>query len=160
MAKTFARHFCTQIELTIADLKQQMKPNVTATARKYAVNESTLRKRWTGKTVSQSEASSKYKQRLTSAQEEVLVERINLLTDRGLPPTSSIVRNLAEEILEDRVGKNWTGDFVRRHKHELKSLYLQNLDRQRVKAEYGPLFKQFYDLVVFNYLHYLRFINI
>jgi hypothetical protein len=50
----------TQIELAIADLKQQMKPNITATARKYAVNESTLRKRWNGKTMSQSEASSEY----------------------------------------------------------------------------------------------------
>jgi hypothetical protein len=147
----------TQIELTIADLKQQMKPNVAATAKKYAVNESTLRKRWNGKTMSQSEASSEYKQRLTLAQEEVLATQINLLTDRGLPPTSSIVHNLAEEILEDRVSKNWTGDFVQRYKHELKSLYLQNLDQQRVKAEYGPLFKQFYDLVMFNYLNLLIF---
>ena len=101
----------TQIELAIADLKQQMKPNIAATARKYAVNESTLKKRWNKKNYVSEQASSEYKQRLTSTQGEVLVAQIKLLTDRGLPPTSSIVRNLAEEILENRVGKNWTGDF-------------------------------------------------
>jgi hypothetical protein len=64
-----------------------------------------------------------------------------------MPPTARIVRNLAEEIIGGSVGKNWTGDFVKRHKNRLTSLYLRNLDRQRVKSEYAPLFEQFYNMV-------------
>ena len=77
-----------------------------------------------------------------------MIHLIISLTDRGLPPTSRIIRNLAEELLGGPVGKNWTGDFIKRHKDRLKSLYLRNIDSQRHKAEYKPSFKQFYDLVV------------
>ena len=64
-----------------------------------------------------------------------------------MPPTARIVRNLAEEIIGGSVGKNWTGDFVKRHKNRLTSFYFCNLDRQRVKSEYVPLFEQFYNMV-------------
>ena len=62
------------------------------------------------------------------------------MTDRGMPPTAQIVRNLAEEMRGKRVSKNWTSDFVRRFKQKLKSLYLFNIDNLRVKAEYGPMY--------------------
>lgn len=58
-----------------------------------------------------------------------------------------MVRNLAEEMIQKPVGKNWTGQFVKRHQSRLTSLYLRNIDNQRVKAEYAPLIKQSYDLV-------------
>ena len=138
-----------RIELAIADLNQQEIPNVMGTAKKFNLVESTLRRRWKGKTLSQDAASSLYKQRLTLAQEEELIQQINTLTDRGLPPTSRMVRNFAEETIGESVSKNWTGDFVRRYKDRLKSLYLRNIDSQRIKSEYAPLFKQFYDLVIF-----------
>src|ERR1700722_852271 len=96
---------------------------------------------------SRKDAICRTRQRLTIAQEEVLTTHINKLTDGGIPPTSQIVRNLAEEIAGDVVGKNWTSDFVRRHEDRLKSLYLRNIDNLRIKAEFAPLFKQFYDLV-------------
>jgi hypothetical protein len=38
-------------------------------------------------------------------------------------PTSYIVKNLAEEIKEYKVRKNWVSQFVKRHKDKLKSLY-------------------------------------
>ena len=47
-----------------------------------------------------------YHQRLTNAQESVLIRQINFLTNRGLPPTSRIARNMAEEMIGERVGKN------------------------------------------------------
>jgi uncharacterized protein YjaZ len=70
-----------------------------------------------------------------------------MLTNRGLPPTSSIVRNLAEEMIELPVGKNWTGQFIQRHKDRLQSLYLRNIDNMRTKAEYAPMIQLFFDLV-------------
>ena len=38
--------------------------------------------------------------------EEVLIHQINRLTDRGLPPTPKIVRNLVKEIISRSIGKN------------------------------------------------------
>ncbi len=136
-----------RIDLAVADLHQQEKPNFKATARKHAVNSTTLKRRYQGRQLSKQAASSEYRQCLTLAQEETLIGLINSLTDRGIPPTSQIVRNLAQEMIGRPVGKNWTGDFVKRYKNRLRSLYLRNIDSQRMKAEYAPLFKQFYDLV-------------
>ncbi|RDL32578.1 uncharacterized protein BP5553_09034 [Venustampulla echinocandica] len=64
-----------------------------------------------------------------------------------MPPTPRIVRNLAEEIIKDYVNKNWASTFVRRHRDELKSVYLRNIDNQRRKAEYLPLFEFFFKLL-------------
>ena len=149
-----------QIELAIADLNQQEIPKIMGTAKKFNLVESTLRRRWKGKTVSQHTASSLYKQRLTLAQEEQLIQQINTLTDRGLTPTSRMVRNLVKKTIRESVGKNWTGDFVRRYKDRFKSLYLRNINSQRIKSEYIPLFKLFYDLVIFiSLLSFYQFNN-
>jgi hypothetical protein len=138
----------TRIELALADLGQQEKPNYRGTAKKYDLVESTLRRRWKGQSLSKQAAASEYRQCLTFPQEEALIQQINRLTDRGMPPTSGMVRNLAEEVIGRPVGKNWTGDFVKRYKSRLTSVYLRNIDSQRMKSEYAPLFKQFYDLVI------------
>ena len=138
------------IDEALADLRLQERPNILATVNKYQLVESTLRRRWQGKSISIQEAASEYRQRLTNAQEDQLVLQINRLTDRGIPPTAQIVRNLAEEMINKSVGKNWTGDFVRRHKDRITSLYLRNINSQRIQSEYAPIFKYFYDLVTFN----------
>ena len=58
-----------------------------------------------------------------------------------------MVKNFAEEVIKDNVGKNWAREFVKRYNTELKSIYLRNMDRDRMKSEYAPVFKHFYDLV-------------
>ncbi len=135
------------MDLALEDLDTQKQPNYSATARKYGVNRTTLSKRHWGKTTSKAVAISKHCQRLTIQQEEALITQINELTNRGIPPTSQIVRNMAEEMIVDKVGKNWVATFVRRHKKRLTSLYLRTINNQRKKAEYEPLFESFYDLV-------------
>ena len=97
--------------------------------------------------MSKEDAKSEYWQKLTNAQEEVLIDRINWLTDRALPPTPSIVHNLAEEIAEGVIGKNWVAEFVKRYQDRLKSVYLQTIDRQRVQSEYVPSYQHCYNLV-------------
>ena len=136
-----------RIELALADIALQEKPNYSAAAKKYAVDRTTLRRRHNGEQGSIGAANSEYRQRLTFVQEEDLIGQINKLTDQGIPPTSRIVRNLAEEICGGVVGKNWTSDFIKRHKPRLRSIYLRNIDNMQMKAEYAPMFKQFYDLV-------------
>ena len=73
---------------------------------KYKVNRTTISKRIRGLTRSRQEANSFFQKCLTDKQEELLVLHINSLTNRGMPPTSSIVRNLIKEIRGRSVGKN------------------------------------------------------
>ena len=144
----------SSIELALESLTLQDAPSINATAKKFGVVESTLRRRWKGETVPRIEANSIHRQKLTNAQEASLIQTINRLTDRGIPPTGRIVRNLAEEVVGGSVEKNWTKRFVGRHKDELKSLYLKNIDSKRTKSEYISIYKQFYDLV--NSIHQLE----
>ena len=128
MAPTYTQ---AQLELALDDLAKQDTPNFLATSNQYGIPRKTLSDRFTGKTVSRQEASSEARQCLDTAQEEALIRLINRLTNRGLPPTNSIVRNLVEEIIGRRVGKNWSGQFVKRHQDRLTSRYLKNIDRKR-----------------------------
>ena len=113
----------------------------------YGCSCSAVSRRIRGLTKTRQQANSFWHQCLTIEQEEVLIHRINTLTDRGMPPTSHIVRNLAEEIRGGPVGKNWVGQFVKRHSIRLKSLYLRNIDNLRAGAEYAPMFQLFFSVV-------------
>jgi NAD-dependent SIR2 family protein deacetylase len=128
-------------------LRSQEKPNVAQVARNHMLNESTLRRRYNGTTTSWAEYQSERNQKLNITQEQVLIDTINKFTNRGIPPTSRMVKNFAEEICGTTVHKNWVGDFVKRHKNVLKSVYLRNIDNLRRKAEYAPMFAHFYELV-------------
>jgi uncharacterized protein YjaZ len=86
-----------------------------------------------------------------------LILHINMLTDWGLPLTSQIVRNLAEEMILRLVGKNWTGQFIQRHKDRLQSMYLRNINDMRTKAEYVLMIKLFFNLVCVFYIIQLYF---
>jgi hypothetical protein len=136
-----------RIALALAEIGSENKPNYAEYARKHELVPSTLSRRHRGKTVSRKEATSEYRQNLTTLQEEELIYHINRLSDRSLPPTAQIVQNIAKEIAGRSIGKNWTSNFIKRHQRVLKSLYLRNIDNQRIKAEYLPLFKFFYDMV-------------
>ena len=135
------------IEDAINDLNIQEMPNIRGTAKKYNLVESILRRRWRDQTVALKAASSIHKQRLTQAQEEILIIQINRLTDRGLSSINVIVRNLAEEMISSKVGKNWAAHFIKRHQNRLKSLYLRNIESSRMNSKYVFIFKQFYDLI-------------
>jgi len=138
----------SQMQLALEACNDVDKPNWSAIARQFPpVNRLTLQRRYQGLQTSRAQASSEHRQCLTSHQEEQLIKQINKLTNRGLPPTSSIVKSLAEEMVGKSVGKNWTGQFVKRHATQLESLYLRNIDNMRTKAEYAPMIKHFFDLV-------------
>jgi hypothetical protein len=110
-----------RIPKAIAELESLEDPNLTEIAKKYRVTRRTLENRWKGKTVLMQESVSTNQQALTNAQEKALIQLINNLSNRRLPPTTAIVKNLAEEIRGKSVGKNWTASFVHRHRDVLKS---------------------------------------
>jgi hypothetical protein len=58
-----------------------------------------------------------------------------------------MVQNLAKEMVGQPVGKNWTGQFIKRYKDQLQSIYLRNIDNMRTQAEYALIIQHFFDLV-------------
>jgi hypothetical protein len=116
-------------------------------AAEFKVSRSAVDRRRQGITQHKKSADSYARQCLTDVQEQLLIERINYLSMKNMPPTSRIVRNLAEELRGAPVGKNWVSQFVARHKNQLKSAYIRNIDNLRVASEYEPLFKLFYSHV-------------
>jgi Tc5 transposase DNA-binding domain len=137
-----------RIRAAMDHLDSQDVLNYAAAARAFKVDPTTLARRYRGKTVSRAEANSTYRQRLNNVQEDTLLRYIDTLTDRHIPPTSQIIRNLAEEIIKGPVGKNWTADFIKRHSERICSVYLRPLDRARVSAESITAFEHFYTLVL------------
>ena len=116
-----------QIEAALADLRLQDQPNISATAKCYKVNRSTLLKRFNG--VQQSKEEGYELQRLLSnAQSNALIKYINTLTERGLPPTNAMVRNFAADIAGRQPGPHWMSRWLKAHSKELKSRYLTPID--------------------------------
>ena len=136
-----------QIQLAIARLNRLEKPNFTAVAKATGLKPSTLLKRYKGISVFKQQSISETRQRLNAAQEDELLRHIDALTDKFIPPTTQIVKNLAEEILHAEVGKNWPARFVKRHKDRFCSIYLHPIDNKRASAENPATFKHFYSLM-------------
>ena len=137
-----------QIDPAIAHLKAQEELNYTKAAKLSGVHRTTLMRRYTGKTRSRAHVNSNIRQRLNAVQEDTLLGYIDTLTNRHMPPTSQIIKNLAEEMLKRPVGKNWTSDFIKRHSSRICSVYLDPIDRARCSAESVPVFEQFYAFVL------------
>lgn len=134
------------IEEAIEDLKSQKSPQLRSTARKYDVPYATLRRRFKG--ISLSEANyHETRQLLSHIQERVLLDRINTLSDRGLPPTNTIVKSLAFEICGKRPGRSWAYRFVQRHSKEIASVWFEGFDLARKKADNYVSVKQYFHLV-------------
>lgn len=151
LATTSTMNYSTtngRIEVAIEALKSQEGLSVRAAAREYGVDRSTLGRRFNGECRTRAEAASIHRQNLTDVEEDTLIGYINSLTDRHIPPTPQLVRNLAEELISRPVGKNWTAQFIKRHSHRLTSVYLRPLDRARVSAESSSHFDHFYALVL------------
>ena len=95
-----------QIDTAIAHLEAQEELNYTAAAKLTGVHRTTLMRRYTRKTRSRTEVNSNCRQRLNDVQEDTLLDYIDTLTKRHIPPTSQIIRNLVEEMLKGSVDKN------------------------------------------------------
>jgi Tc5 transposase DNA-binding domain len=140
-----------RIKAAMDQLDSQEVLNYAAAARDHYISPTTLARRYNGKTVSRAEANSTYRQRLNDVQEDTLLRYIDTLTDRNIPPTSQIIKNLVEEILKGPVGKNWTGSFLKRYQERINSHYLRPINHARVSAKSIPIFKHFYTLVLSHF---------
>jgi hypothetical protein len=136
-----------RIQAAIGDLASQVRPNVSATARKHNVAQRTLAHRFKGETVPNQEATSYSRKQLTDTQEETLITYLNKLNDRGFPPTPQILKNIAESIARTTLGPNWVARFCKQYRTRLASLYLRTIDHKRKIADNSQYFQHFFDLV-------------
>jgi hypothetical protein len=95
-----------RLELALADIRKQSIPNIKSTAKRFEVDRTTLGRRFNRTQQSFTASREDSHQSLSLAQEETLISFINRLTERSLPPTSQIVKNVAEELCGKPVGKN------------------------------------------------------
>ena len=134
------------IDKALESLTLQDNPNISATAREYNIDRSTLSKRFTGG--AQSRQTKHQNQCLLSpAQEKSLVQYINKLTETGIPPTVSMVHNFVYDIVGKRPGKSWSHRFCKRWIDTLDSSYLNTYDSARCKADSEHLYKLYFELV-------------
>ena len=138
----------SQMDAALLHLKGLKHTNYRKVAKEFNVEETTLRRRFLGLTVSHKVHAETTKRALNRAQENAVLGYIDLLTDKHIPPTVQIIQNLAEELIGHRLGKNWSSTFCQRYKDRICSVYLRPLDRARVAAENDSMFEHFYSLVL------------
>src|ERR1700692_209863 len=97
------------------------------------------------------------KQRLTPAEERVLVDFALESADRGFPLTHANLYKAADDILTSRLGDehvslghNWVDVFLNRHREELQTHWSKPLDTQRGRALNPTNVKLWFDLVKEN----------
>jgi hypothetical protein len=105
-----------QVSAAVDAIRRGEYTSYSAAAKAFKCNHTAVSRRIRLLICSYQEADSLFRQCLTNNQEQVLIDRINYLSHRQMPPTSRIVRNLAKEIRGAPVGKNWTGQFIQQHK--------------------------------------------
>ena len=134
----------------ITDWETQESSNYSGTAKKYETDRKTLQRRFLGESGPNWRAHLESQGNLTPAQEEVLVDRINTLSARGLPPTPQFVKNLVQKMVQKVVGDHWMIRFVQRHDDTLESIYLDSIDYARRVADNARHFKHYFDTVGFK----------
>lgn len=136
-----------QIDAAIAEIDTQEVKNIAAVADKHNIVRSTLNRHYNGVTKATKASTDSSLKYFTNAQEQVLIEEINRLATYGLHITLRILHNIAEELLQHAIGKNWVYRFLERHTKVIISVYLKGFDRQRIIADNPTLLAHFYSNV-------------
>ena len=107
---TLTPNYLTNIELiklTLKELTFLNKLNISIIIKLYNVDRSTLSRRHRRLTNPKSNYHEN-EQLLSNQQELDLVKYISKRTEMGLPPTTAMVRNFAEQIVGKRPGNGWS----------------------------------------------------
>jgi hypothetical protein len=122
------------------------RPNYTEVAKTYGVHRSTLSKRHRG--VQQSrEAQYEAQSNLNHQQSKQLIQWIDELTERGLPPTHEMLRNFAKEISGQKPGKNWPGRWLKSHNDKITTRYATGIDCLRKRADSAFKYSLYFAMV-------------
>ncbi|KAJ8070734.1 hypothetical protein OCU04_001104 [Sclerotinia nivalis] len=137
-----------QILLAIEALQKDKKLSIRKVTKLYNISHTTLTRRMDGST-SRTETRANC-HNITELEEEVIVQYILDINNRGFPPKLKGVEDMTNYILESRgakkVGKLWAHRFVKRHT-ELKTRFSRVYDFQRALCEDPKLIGEWFRLV-------------
>jgi hypothetical protein len=131
---------------------EQERKGLRPIAQQYGVSFKTLSRHYHNKQSMYSFNATK--QKLTIAEEQVIVDFAAQSADRGIPLTHKAVENAANEILRSRlgndfkpVGVNWCQRFLTRHRDVLQTHWSKPLDTQRAQALNPATVGDWFDLL-------------
>ena len=140
-----------RILLAIQAIKRQEISALREAARRFDVPESTLRTRLRGTTFRAETRANNHK--LSETEEESLEKWILSMDLRGAAPRPSMVREMADLLLQKRgttpvlsVGQNWVTKFVKR-RPLLSSRFSKRYNYERAKCEDPKIIREWFDLV-------------
>jgi hypothetical protein len=137
------------IEVALADiesLRPGEKINYTKIAKKHGVDQSTLSRRHRG--IQGSHQHQYENQRiLNNQQSKELIKWIKNLTERGLPPSCSMLQNFAKEITGTKPGICWPHRFLKMYNEELISCYTTGIDSSRKRADSAYKYALYFELM-------------
>lgn len=136
------------------DKPPELRIGLRSIANQYpGISYSTLRRRAMGKQ-SIKEFNSTTKQKLTAAEEEVMVQLIETSSDWSNPLTYDAIAKYANAIIERRegpdfepVGVNYVYRFLERHRDRLQTYWSKPLDTQRAQSLNPENVRHWFDLV-------------
>ena len=132
------------INTALEEVRSTELPNYAAIAEEHGVHRSTLSRRARGVTRSREEFVSPELKLLTTPQEEVLLNNIDRLSERGLHLTPRILRNIVQELVGHSIGKNWVYNFTQRYSDRISTPYLKGFDRERQIADNPITIRHFF----------------
>ena len=115
----------------------------TKIAEEFGVVRSTLIRRHKGQTQPRTLAH----KILYPQQEKELIEYIQGLTARRIPPTREIIKNFASTIAGKGVSNTWVSSFLNRNSNHLISRWQSGMDRERHQADSGVKYTKYFNLV-------------
>ncbi|KAJ5267711.1 hypothetical protein N7478_010519 [Penicillium angulare] len=140
-----------RIALAIQAIKNQEITTIREAARRFQVPEATLRRRRSG--VQNRVTSRANSHKLTEIEENSLQKWILSMDLRGSAPRPSMVREMANLLLQQRgttpvlsVGENWVTNFVKRHP-DLSSRFSRRYNYERAKCEDPKVIGEWFTLV-------------
>ena len=137
------------LQLAMRAYRKGKASSMRAMAEKYGIPYSTLRDRLNG---AQDRKSSREPMQLFTKQEEKAIVRwCNHLDDWGFPPKLTLVKQMAEHLIQKRagqqtLGKHWLKRFLDRNP-ELASRFSSRLDRQRALASNPAVLRDYFTKV-------------
>jgi hypothetical protein len=130
----------------IESLKPEESFSYAQIARDFGVEPTTLARRHRG---ASSTRNIKIQNQLAlhPQQEEQLVRYIQRLTEQGIPPTRSMIRNFASQVAKKQLGYHWVDRFIHRHPDQLISRWTIGTDNNRHKADSALKYSLYFDLL-------------
>ena len=111
--------------------------------KKYGVNRVTLARRHKGET----EAYGIRKRSLHPQHEIELVQYIETLTERRIPPTRAMIQSFASSLAGTEVSEVWVTRFINRHPNHLISRYSKGMSKLRHQADSGAKYSLYFKLL-------------